>query len=181
MTPNVTLLLVMGVLFAAGIYLLLERSLTRVLLGLLLIGNGANLLILIAGGLPGLAPLYDPETPADAYSDPLPQALILTAIVITFAVTALMLAIIYRSWVIARRDEVVDDLEDRRVAEQSHFDFEDDAEVPADTTEFSEDTDEAASRATADANRSANESDRRQASSEESAGTDDHGRNREAR
>jgi len=135
-TVNVTLLAVMGVLFATGIYLLLERSLTRVLLGIVLIGNGANLLILATGGIPGLAPLYVAGTPAGDYSDPLPQALILTAIVITFAVTALMLAIIYRSWVIARRDEVVDDVEDRRVAAQPSFDPEEDTEIPLETTEF---------------------------------------------
>jgi multicomponent Na+:H+ antiporter subunit C len=182
MTVNATLLVVMGVLFATGIYLLLERSLTRVLLGLMLISNGANLLLLATGGLPGLAPLFNADVAAEEYSDPLPQALILTAIVITFAVTAFMLAIIYRSWVIARRDEVVDDVEDRRVAAQSHFDFEEDSEVAADTTEFTdEDDDEAASRATAAAMRSRDRSDRRQAASEESAGTNNHGRNREAR
>ncbi|GER22366.1 hypothetical protein NCCP1664_08630 [Zafaria cholistanensis] len=136
MTVNVTLLAVMGVMFATGIYLLLERSLTRVLLGIVLIGNGANLLLLATGGIPGLAPLYVEGAPAGAYSDPLPQALILTAIVITFAVTALLLAIIYRSWVIARRDEVVDDVEDRRVAAQSSFDPEEDTEIPLETTEF---------------------------------------------
>ena len=136
MSVNVTLLAVMGVLFATGIYLLLERSLTRVLLGIVLIGNGANLLILATGGIPGLAPLYVEGTPAEDYSDPLPQALILTAIVITFAVTAILLAIIYRSWVIARRDEVVDDVEDRRVAAQPSFDPEEDTEIPLETTEF---------------------------------------------
>ena len=181
MTVNATLLLVMGVLFATGIYLLLERSLTRVLLGLLLIGNAANLLLLAAGGVPGIVPLYVDGAAADSYSDPLPQALMLTAIVITFAVTAFMLAIIYRSWIIARRDEVVDDIEDRRVAEQSAFDFEEDSEVVADTTEFAEDDDERASRQTAAALRKRDTADRLQAASEESAGTDNHDRNRGAR
>ncbi|WP_309080936.1 Na(+)/H(+) antiporter subunit C [Zhihengliuella sp.] len=133
---NVLLLVVMGVFFAAGVYLLLERSLTRVLLGVLLTANGVNLLIVIAGGPAGLAPLYDEEIAAGDYADPLPQALILTAIVITFAITAFMLALIYRSWVIARRDEVVDDPEDLRVAEQHHFDPEEDAVIAAETTEF---------------------------------------------
>ncbi|RZU62437.1 multisubunit sodium/proton antiporter MrpC subunit [Zhihengliuella halotolerans] len=139
MSVNVLLLLVMAVLFATGIYLLLERSLTRVLLGILLVGNAVNLLIVIAGGPAGLAPLYEKDIPAEEYADPLPQALILTAIVITFAVTAFMLALIYRSWVIAKRDEVLDDPEDLRVAEQGHFDVEEDADVPEDTTEFSQD------------------------------------------
>jgi multicomponent Na+:H+ antiporter subunit C len=133
---NITLLVVMGAFFAAGIYLLLERSLTRVLLGLILLTNGANMLLLAAGGPGGMAPLYVSGTPAGEYSDPLPQALILTSIVISFAVTAFMLGIIYRSWILGRQDEVQDDIEDRRVASQSSFDAEDDAEIPFETTEF---------------------------------------------
>jgi multicomponent Na+:H+ antiporter subunit C len=133
---NVTLLLVMAGLFSAGIYLLLERSLTRVLLGIVLLANGANILLLSTGGRAGHAPLYTAGRAAQEYADPLPQALILTAIVISFAITAFMLGIIYRSWVLGRRDEVQDDLEDRRVASQGSFDAEDDAEVPLETTEF---------------------------------------------
>ena len=136
MTVNLTLLVVMGVLYAVGVYLLLERSLTRVLLGLMLLTNGTNLLILHAGGAAGSAPLYEGSIAAEDYSDPLPQALILTAIVISLAVTAFLLGMIYRSWVLGRRDEIQDDVEDRRVARQSSYDMEDDADVPADTTEF---------------------------------------------
>ena len=120
MSVNLTLLTVMGVLYACGIYLLLERSLTRVLLGLMLLANATNLLILTTGG----------------YSDPLPQALILTSIVISFAVTAFMLGIIYRTWVLARQDEIQDDAEDLRVAETPSFDAEDDAVIPEETSEF---------------------------------------------
>lgn len=136
MSPNITLLAVMGSLFAVGIYLVLERSLTRVMLGLMLITNGVNILILSTGGPAGLAPLFARDIPAQAYNDPLPQALILTSIVISFAVTAFMLGIIYRSWVLGRQDEVQDDIEDRRVANQPSFDAEDDADMPAETTEF---------------------------------------------
>jgi multicomponent Na+:H+ antiporter subunit C len=176
MTVNVTLLLVMGVMFACGVYLMLERSLTRVLLGIVLVGNGANLLLLATAGVPGLAPIYQAGVDPREYSDPLPQALILTAIVITFAVTAFVLAIIYRSWVIARRDEVIDDAEDRRVAKQSLFDFEEDAVVAADTTEFTGDVDEAAAAA-----RERERNERRLAELEESPGGHSNGRNREAR
>lgn len=137
MSINITLLIVAGILIACGVYLLLERSLTRVLLGIVLMGNGVNLLLLTTGGAPGLAPIYEDGVASSEYSDPLPQALILTAIVITFAVTAFVLALIYRGWVLARQDEVADDAEDIRVAEQPHFDFEEDAEVPLETTEFS--------------------------------------------
>ena len=138
MSVNITLLVIMAALFAAGIYLLLERSLTRVLLGLILVANGANMLLLAGGGPAGKAPLYSADIPAEEYSDPLPQALILTSIVISFAVTAFMLGIIYRSWVLGRQDEVQDDIEDRRVASQSSFDAEDDAEIPVETTEFTQ-------------------------------------------
>ena len=136
MSVNLTLLIVMGALYACGIYLVLERSLTRVLLGLMLLANATNLLILATGGYAGLAPLYSKDTAAGDYNDPLPQALILTSIVISFAVTAFMLGIIYRTWVLARRDEIQDDVEDLRVAVTPSFDAEDDAEVPAETSEF---------------------------------------------
>jgi multicomponent Na+:H+ antiporter subunit C len=136
MSVNLTLLIVMGALYACGIYLILERSLTRVLLGLMLLANATNLLILATGGYAGLAPLFAKDTPAQDYNDPLPQALILTSIVISFAVTAFMLGIIYRTWVLARQDDIQDDLEDRRVAATPSFDAEDDAEVPAETSEF---------------------------------------------
>jgi multicomponent Na+:H+ antiporter subunit C len=136
MSVNLTLLIVMGALYACGIYLILERSLTRVLLGLMLLANATNLLILATGGYAGLAPLYSKDIAAADYNDPLPQALILTSIVISFAVTAFMLGIIYRTWVLARRDEIQDDVEDLRVAVTPSFDAEDDAEIPAETSEF---------------------------------------------
>ncbi|WP_022872216.1 Na(+)/H(+) antiporter subunit C [Nesterenkonia alba] len=137
MTVNLTLLTVMGVMFAVGIYLMLERSLTRVLLGTILLSNGANLLILMTAGRAGYAPLYRDGLEADEYLDPLPQALLLTAIVIAFAMVAFMLALIYRSWILARQDEVTDDEEDRRVAETvGAYDPEEDAEVPSEASEF---------------------------------------------
>jgi multicomponent Na+:H+ antiporter subunit C len=136
MTVNITLLAVMGVLIAVGVYLILERSLTRVMLGLMLLANGANILLLSTGGAAGLAPIYRGDVAAEDYNDPLPQALILTSIVISFAVTAFMLGIIYRSWVLGRQDEVQDDIEDRRVRNQSSFDAEDDTALPVETTEF---------------------------------------------
>lgn len=136
MSVNLTLLVIMGVLFACGIYLLTERSLTRVLLGIVLMGNAVNLLILSMAGPPGKAPMVTDGVAAEDYSDPLPQALILTAIVITFAVTAFMLGIIYRSWWLSRKDDVQDDDEDRRVGQAVAWDAEDDADLPTETSEF---------------------------------------------
>ncbi|RBY78303.1 Na(+)/H(+) antiporter subunit C [Geodermatophilus sp. TF02-6] len=118
MTPTVVLPVLIGGLYAAGLYLMLDRSLTRVLLGFLLLGNATNLLLLSAGGPAGLAPLLGYAEP-EQMSDPLPQALILTAIVITFAASAFLLALIYRSWRLVREESVGIDEEDRRVAARS--------------------------------------------------------------
>ncbi|WBU39290.1 Na(+)/H(+) antiporter subunit C [Homoserinibacter sp. YIM 151385] len=109
MSLSLTILLVMGVLYACGVYLMLERSMTRVLLGFLLVGNATNLLIFSMAGMPGVAPIADGEAPSSDMTDPLPQALVLTAIVITFGVSAFLLALIYRSWRLGQADEVEDD------------------------------------------------------------------------
>ena len=108
MTVSATLVVVMAVLYALGVYAMLERSLTRVLIGFLLIGNATNLLLLISMGFPGVSPFHG----AEGTSDPLPQALMLTAIVITFAVSAFLLALIYRSWQLGEADTVLDDEDD---------------------------------------------------------------------
>jgi multicomponent Na+:H+ antiporter subunit C len=115
MTPTIVLPLVIGGLYAAGVYLLLDRSLTRVLLGFVLLGNATNVLVLSTGGPAGLAPILGYSDP-EQINDPLPQALVLTAIVITFGVSAFLLAIIHRSWRLAHDEAVGTDEEDRRVA-----------------------------------------------------------------
>ncbi len=115
MTPTIVLPVMIGGLYAAGVYLLLDRSLTRVLLGFVLLGNATNLLLLSTGGPAGLAPILGYSDP-EQFNDPLPQALILTAIVITFGVSAFVLAMIHRSWRLARDEAVGTDEEDRRVA-----------------------------------------------------------------
>jgi multicomponent Na+:H+ antiporter subunit C len=140
MTTNLALLLSIGVLTSCGLYLLMERSLTRVLLGFLLLGNGLNLVVLHMAGEPGVAPILNEGVRPAEITDPLPQALILTAIVITLAVTAFVLAMIYRSWRLERVDLVADDVADRMVAEgvpgQEEDTGADEQEMP--TTEFAE-------------------------------------------
>lgn len=116
MTVALPLLVAGGVLFMAGTALLLTRSLTRILLGAVLIGNGVNILFLSTTGRTGDTPLLYPGTDPGQVTDPLPQAMALTAIVITLAVTAFLLAMVYRSWQLTGSDEVPDDIEDRRVA-----------------------------------------------------------------
>jgi multicomponent Na+:H+ antiporter subunit C len=103
-----------GILYAVGVYLILQRSLSRIVIGIAILGHGANLLLLAAGGPAGQAPFVGAD-PA-VVADPLPQALALTAIVITFGVSGFLLALAYRSWVQRRDDEVEDDIEDRRIA-----------------------------------------------------------------
>ncbi len=119
MDVSLTLIIVMAVLFACGVYAMLERSLTRVLFGFLLLGNATNLLLLIVMGVPGRAPFFGEE---EAISDPLPQALTLTAIVITFAISAFLLALIYRSWQLGQADIVEDDEDDIALRERTDAD-----------------------------------------------------------
>ncbi|WP_024286503.1 Na(+)/H(+) antiporter subunit C [Cellulomonas sp. KRMCY2] len=121
-SPNLVLVAVVVVLVTAGVYLLLERSLSRVLLGVIILGNGVNLLFLVAGGAAGGAPIIG-QTPEGQMSDPLPQAMVLTAIVITLGMTAFLLAMAYRSWQLNGHDEVQDDLEDRRIARRAAADL----------------------------------------------------------
>ena len=101
-------------LFAIGTYLVLQRKLSRIIIGLGLLTHGANVLLITAGRR-GTPPLVDTGDPA-GFSDPMPQALALTTIVITFAVTILLLGMAYRSWMLTDDDEVEDDVGDRAIA-----------------------------------------------------------------
>jgi len=103
-----------ALLFGTGTYLLLQRKLSRIIIGLGLLTHGANLLLITAGRR-GDPPIIGTGA-RDAFADPLPAALALTAIVITFGVTALLFALAYRSWLLTRDDEVQDDVGDRTVA-----------------------------------------------------------------
>lgn len=107
-----TLAAVVGVLFASGTYLLLRRSPIKLVLGLGLLSHGVNLLIFGTGTLKrGLPPIIaDKKTfdgAIDAFVDPLPQALILTAIVISFAVTAFTVVLINRRNALAGEEDAV--------------------------------------------------------------------------
>ena len=105
--------LLIAVLAGTGTYLVMHRTLTRIILGLGLLGNAINLLILSSGDGPGVTPIIGQE---GDFTDPVPQALVLTAIVIGFAVTSFLLAMAYRAWTIDGTDEVEDDIDDRRLA-----------------------------------------------------------------
>ncbi|HWJ60338.1 MAG TPA: NADH-quinone oxidoreductase subunit K [Acidimicrobiales bacterium] len=110
-----------ALLFSFGTWLLLQRRLSRIVIGLGLIGHGANLLLLQTGERRGVAPFVG-SLAGRTVADPMPQALALTAIVISFGVTALLLALAYRSWQLTGDDLVEDDLEDRRIAQRREID-----------------------------------------------------------
>lgn len=122
MTPNVTLVVVAGVLLACGVYLLLARSVVRALIGFLLMSNAVSVLFLVAAGPAGEVPIVG-EGDGGAVTDPVPQALVLTAIVITLAMTAFVLALAHRAWQLGRSDLVDDDPESQRIHEQAEADL----------------------------------------------------------
>ena len=108
---EVVLALAAGVLYASGIYLMLRRRLAQLIIGLGLLSNGTNLLIFTAGGLTRARP---PVLPDDArrlvppYADPVPQALVLTAIVIGFGLLAFSLVLAHRVHATVGTDDVDD-------------------------------------------------------------------------
>ncbi|MEO3758750.1 Na(+)/H(+) antiporter subunit C [Mycobacterium sp. B14F4] len=123
MTTSFVPLVLIGGLTSAGVYLLLERTLTRMLLGLLLISNAVNLLILVVGSPSGNPPIRGRTSNGQTITaDPLAQAMILTAIVITMGVAAFVLALAYRSYQLTTEEDVGDDPEDAKVSEMAALD-----------------------------------------------------------
>ena len=108
---TVMLAVVIGILFAAAVYLMLRRSVLKLALGLSLLANAANLVIFVAAGLTrGNPPLIaEGETvPPVGAADPLPQAMVLTAIVIGFSVLAFTLTLMHRVYQESGSDDVDD-------------------------------------------------------------------------
>lgn len=98
-----------GGLYAAGLYLMLRRSIVRLLIGLVLISNAANLLIFTAAGLTRGRPPLVPEGGSQLeapFADPLPQALVLTAIVIGFGVLAFAVALVHKAYQTVGTDDL---------------------------------------------------------------------------
>jgi multicomponent Na+:H+ antiporter subunit C len=108
--------ILIGLFFAASIYLMLSKFTVRILLGVALLGNGVNLLLFTAGGLTRSVPAIIPagaDTLSHTAANPLPQALILTAIVISFSFFAFLLVLTYRSF----QDLGSDNSDEMRLAE----------------------------------------------------------------
>lgn len=98
-----------GLLFAAGVYLLLRRSIVKLILGVMLLSHSINLMIFTAGGLHKGNPQFTDsvmEAGLTNPTDPLPQALILTAIVIGFGITAFFLALMYRFYQVTGTEDL---------------------------------------------------------------------------
>lgn len=105
----IPLAIVVGGLYAAAVYLIGRRSIVKLVIGLALLGHASNLLIFSAGGVTrGRPPLIRPgdEALIAPYADPLPQALILTAIVISFGVLAFALVLVHRAYTAVGSDDV---------------------------------------------------------------------------
>ncbi|WP_295806188.1 Na+/H+ antiporter subunit C [uncultured Nitratireductor sp.] len=113
---EVALSFVVGVFFAVAIYLMLSKHIIRILLGVSIFGNAVNLSIFTAGRLTREVPPIIPEalqTPEVATANPLPQALVLTAIVISFSLFAFLLVLAFRAY----QELGTDDTDGMRVAE----------------------------------------------------------------
>lgn len=110
MTTNLVLAVTIGGLFAAGVYLMLSRNLIRVILGFLLAGHSINLLLLTTG-VGGVPPIVGEADNGEQMADPIPQALILTSIVISLAVSTFLFAMAYRNFRNTQDPEIEDELE----------------------------------------------------------------------
>jgi multicomponent Na+:H+ antiporter subunit C len=106
---EILLALMIGVLYAAGIYMMLRRSMVKLIIGIILLGNGVNLLIFLLGRLvKGTPPIIGDgaKVLTEAYADPVPQALILTAIVISFGLQAFAIVLIKRVYKVVKTDDL---------------------------------------------------------------------------
>ena len=106
---EILLAFVVGALYAAGLYLMMRRSIVKLVLGLALLGHAANLLIFTIGRLNHNQPPLIPDGAdqmAGSFADPLPQALILTAIVIGFGVQAFALVLVKRVYQTLKTDDL---------------------------------------------------------------------------
>lgn len=106
---EILLAIVIGLLYAAGIYMMLRRSMVKLIIGLILLGNGANMLIFLLGRIvKGEPPIIEDTAKvlSGIYADPVPQALILTAIVISFGLQAFAIILVKRVYKVVKTDDL---------------------------------------------------------------------------
>lgn len=103
------LAILVGTLFAGGLFCILRRSIFRLIVGIILLSQGANLLVFTSGGLTQTAPPFitgKEGLPPELYADPLPQALVLTAIVIGFGLVVFTLSLLNRAYEATGSDDL---------------------------------------------------------------------------
>lgn len=108
---EILFIVLIGVLYGAGAFMLLRRSMVKLLIGIMLLGNGANLLIFLLGRITkGKPPVIDDVSRVftDIYADPIPQALILTAIVISFGLQSFAIVLLKRVYALVNSDDLDD-------------------------------------------------------------------------
>lgn len=108
---ELVLVFLIGILYASGVYMMLRRSMVKLLIGIILLGNGANMLIFLLGRITKGKPPVIPDGASvfeGLYADPVPQALILTAIVISFGVQAFAIVLLKRVYLLVNSDDLDD-------------------------------------------------------------------------
>jgi len=108
---EILFIILIGVLYGGGVYMLLRRSMVKLIIGIMLLGNGANLLIFLLGRITkGKPPVIDQVSRVftDIYADPIPQALILTAIVISFGLQSFAIVLLKRVYALVNSDDLDD-------------------------------------------------------------------------
>ncbi len=106
---EILLIVIIGLLYASGIYMMLRRSMVKLILGLILLGNGANMLIFLLGRIvKGEPPIIADSAKilTEIYADPIPQALILTAIVISFGLQSFAIILVKRAYKVVETDDL---------------------------------------------------------------------------
>ncbi|WP_019039414.1 Na+/H+ antiporter subunit C [Psychroflexus tropicus] len=106
---EIILAIITGVLYASGVYMIMRRSMVKLILGIILLGNGVNLLIFLLGRITkGEPPIIDSAEKVleGVYADPVPQALILTAIVISFGLQAFAIILVKRTYKVLKTDDL---------------------------------------------------------------------------
>lgn len=105
---EITLAILVGVLYTAGVYMILRRSILKFIIGIIFLGNATNLLVFLASGIVAGKPAFvnETENAITQMADPLPQALVLTAIVIGFGIVVFTLALKFKFFELTGTDDL---------------------------------------------------------------------------